>query len=488
MERGERLYAPDRCRSAVSRDFLDALAEPSSPSTDDLVRWLAAGRPVDPARASAPKSAVFVPLVSGDQRRRRDLAPEHRPRSRLRRGERPPARDPRRSLSVALENARLFDETKRLLTETDERAAELAIINSVQQGLASNLDMQAMYDLVGDKIQRDLRRAGRRHRHLRLRRGGRALPVHDRTWRALPGRVDPDREIAGLPGDSSSTASRSLIDDVDVWTRPAAVRQIADPVGEPSKSMLVAPLIVGDEIRAASRSRTSTATGAFTEADLRLLTTLAASLSVALENARLFDETKRLLAETDRRAAELAIVNSVQRGLAAQLDAQAMYELVGERASEVFDTQVVDIAIFDRRPELMQFAVLARARRPLPRTRRGRSWASASTSSRPGASSSSPNDLREGSLRLRASPQQLIRASLPGRRSSRRSLVGGEMLGVISPAEPRPRVRLRRVATCRCSPRWPRACSVALRDRPAHRRDAPPRRRAGDDQHASARR
>ena len=54
---------------------------------------------------------------------------------------------------MALENARLFDETQRLLTETNERAAELAIINSVQQGLAAELDMQAMYDLVGDKIQ-----------------------------------------------------------------------------------------------------------------------------------------------------------------------------------------------------------------------------------------------------------------------------------------------------------------------------------------------
>ena len=57
------------------------------------------------------------------------------------------------SLSVALENARLFDETKRQKAEADERAAELAIINSVQEGLAENLDMQAMYDLVGDKIQ-----------------------------------------------------------------------------------------------------------------------------------------------------------------------------------------------------------------------------------------------------------------------------------------------------------------------------------------------
>ena len=36
-----------------------------------------------------------------------------------------------------------------------ERAAELALINTVQQGLSSKLEMQAIYDLVGD-ILRDI--------------------------------------------------------------------------------------------------------------------------------------------------------------------------------------------------------------------------------------------------------------------------------------------------------------------------------------------
>jgi GAF domain-containing protein len=50
------------------------------------------------------------------------------------------------SLSVALENARLVHETR-------QRNAELALINSVQQAIAGELDPQAIYDLVGDKIQ-----------------------------------------------------------------------------------------------------------------------------------------------------------------------------------------------------------------------------------------------------------------------------------------------------------------------------------------------
>jgi len=38
-------------------------------------------------------------------------------------------------------------------TQLQQRTAELEIINSVQQGLASKLDMQGIYDLVGDKIR-----------------------------------------------------------------------------------------------------------------------------------------------------------------------------------------------------------------------------------------------------------------------------------------------------------------------------------------------
>ena len=40
--------------------------------------------------------------------------------------------------------------------ELNQRVAELAIINSVQEGLASKLDIQGIYDLVGDKLYRDL--------------------------------------------------------------------------------------------------------------------------------------------------------------------------------------------------------------------------------------------------------------------------------------------------------------------------------------------
>ena len=351
VERGERLYPPPMPLSGLGR-FV-AGSRNVIAVDEDFVGWLAAQGIEATQIGDVPQSALFAPLVSGNAVRGvislQNIDRDHafsEANVRL-------LGTLAGSLSVALENARLFDETKRLLTETDERAAELAVVNSVQQGLSANLDMQAMYDLVGDKIREifdaqvvdigifDFDADVVRYPYT-IERGVR-----------FPDEPTP---IANSPMSKSIIASREpmLIPDVEAWYDEAG-KSLVPIQGEPSLSALVAPLIVGDAIKGRISLQNLDRKNAFNEADLRLLTTLAASLSVALESARLFDETKRLLTETDRRAAELAIVNSVQRGLAAELDVQAMYELVGERASDVFDTQVVDIAIYDPASGIMTF-------------------------------------------------------------------------------------------------------------------------------------
>ncbi|HEU4673238.1 MAG TPA: GAF domain-containing protein [Candidatus Limnocylindrales bacterium] len=254
------------------------------------------------------------------------------------------------SMGVALENARLFDETTRLLKETDERAAELAVVNSVQQGLAENLDMQAMYDLVGDKIQEIFDAQvvdigildptdGLVHFPYTLERGVR-----------FP---DEPHEPVGFTAQVFSTRQPILVNDVPAWELEHGATPVVQ--GEPSLSVLFAPLIVGSEVRGRISLQNIDRTNAFSESDVRLLTTLAGSLSVALESARLFDETKRLLTEADERAAELAVVNSVQQGLAAKLDMQSMYDLVGDKIQDIFDAQVVDIGIVDATTDVIHY-------------------------------------------------------------------------------------------------------------------------------------
>jgi GAF domain-containing protein/DNA-binding response OmpR family regulator len=256
------------------------------------------------------------------------------------------------SMGVALENARLFDETKRLLTETNERAAELALINDVQRGLSEKLDIQAMYDLVGDKIQEifdaqvvdigiyDLPAAVVRYPYT-IERGVR-----------FPDEAAP---IRGFSKYILETRAPLLINrDIEQWFVEHGLENVILQ-GEAPKAVLVAPLIVGDETRGRISLQNIDSEDAFSESDARLLTTLASSLAVALENARLFDETNRLLSETNERAAELALINDVQHGLAQKLDMQAMYDLVGDRIQAIFDAQIVDIGVIDEATSTIRF-------------------------------------------------------------------------------------------------------------------------------------
>ncbi len=350
IERGERF--PDQPNELGDSAILTHLIETRQPlSIPDFTVWERehAGHTI--VQGEHPQSGLFAPLMGGGKVRGRISLQN------LDRTHAYTERDLRllttlaSSLSVALENARLFDETKRLLTETDERAAELAIINSVQEGLAQNLEMQAMYDLVGDKIREifDAQVVD--------------IGIIDRPAGVLRYPYSIERGVRYPDEPTSLDGSRFfnlmlesgplLLNDVPAWEADHGSVEVVQ--GEASKSVLMAPLVASGEVRGRISLQNLDRTNAFSESDLRLLTTLAASLSVALENARLFDETKRLLVETDERAAELAIINSVQEGLAQNLEMQAMYDLVGDKIREIFDAQVVDIGIIDREAGLVRY-------------------------------------------------------------------------------------------------------------------------------------
>ncbi len=310
---------------------------------DDYDREKPPDAPATPRSGKPTRSVVMVPLTAGGEVTGVMSLQNVDRTSAFDEGDRDLLSTLAASLSVALENARLFAETKRLLSETNERAAELALINDVQRGLAANLDMQAMYDLVGDKIQEifdaqvvdiAIFRAARDEFEFAytIERGVR-FPNE-----SMPN-IGPRRHV--VEGREPLVFNEDLMQTVQAYGQAGVVS------GEAPRSAVYAPMISGGEARGVISLQNLDREHAFSDADVRLLMTLASSLSVALENARLFDETKRLLAETDERAAELAIMNSVQEGLAQNLDMQAMYDLVGDQIQQIFDSQVVDIAIFD---------------------------------------------------------------------------------------------------------------------------------------------
>ena len=274
------------------------------------------------------------------------------------------------SMGVALENARLFDETQRLLKETEQRNAELAIIHSIQQGMSATLDFRAIVDLVGDKLEEIFHTGILLVGLVDRERGEIQAPYFLQRGKRFE--VAPIAWDKGLAGHVVQTRKPLLLN------RGAAARgrQLGGRVlGEPGRdthddqdsgSYLGAPVLAGKDVIGvigvyAERD------DAFTEADSRLLETLAASMGVALENARLFDRTAHLLKETEQRNAELAVINSIQQGIAAELDFQAIVDVVGDKLREVFASDDVGIRWHDPQTDLIhQLYVVRRGERLRP--------------------------------------------------------------------------------------------------------------------------
>jgi GAF domain-containing protein len=291
------------------------------------------------------KSAVYVPLVSGDQVRGMiDLCDFEREHSfsesdvRL-------LQTLASSMSVALENARLFDETQRLYKESEQRAAELAVINSVQRALAAELNIQGIYDAVGDKIREIFAnndvgirvidpRTNMVHFPYAYEKGKRShvepIPMRDKGYAA---HVFATRKTLHIPANSPE-----IMAEYGSYVLPGT---------QQTRSVVFVPLISGDQVRGLIEMADFERENAFSESDIRLLETLASTMSVALENARLFDETQRLYKESEQRAAELAIINSVQRALAAELNMQGIYDAVGDKIRELFGNADLSIRVYD---------------------------------------------------------------------------------------------------------------------------------------------
>jgi GAF domain-containing protein len=120
------------------------------------------------------------------------------------------------------------------------------------------------------------------------------------------------------------------------------------------ESWLGVPILAGDRVLGIIAIERQERHG-FSDSDERLLSTLATSVGVALENARHLDETKRLLIETEARNDELAVINEIGDALGRQLEFDAIIELVGERLARMFKTADMYIGLHDPKANLISF-------------------------------------------------------------------------------------------------------------------------------------
>src|SRR5581483_6906976 len=100
--------------------------------------------------------------------------------------------------------------------------------------------------------------------------------------------------------------------------------------GTPAEDFVGVPLLQGDKFIGGIGIQSYIPGVGYTDEDVRILEFVAQHIAIALERARAIEETRQ-------RNAELAIINSVQAGLASKLDFASIIDLVGDKIREIFD-------------------------------------------------------------------------------------------------------------------------------------------------------
>jgi len=337
IEHGVRLEMPARPPIASAELWTGILARRTPLIYNTSAEMIGAGMTAMPGTDQA-KAFAMVPIVVGDRRVGSIALENHERENAFGDSEVRLLTLIASSMGVALQSARLFDETQRLLKETEQRNAELAVINSIQQGMAGSLDFQGIVDLVGDKL-RDVFKTGDL---------GIAWIDYDAgTFNNIYAYEHGKRlEIPPQPVTQSQTTRRGHL-LYHTAAEQIAVGNVAMEGTDQSLSYVNVQIIGNDRVLGRVQLENHEREHAFGEAEVRLLETVASSMGVALENARLFDETQRLLKETEQRNAELAVINSIQQGMAGSLDFQGIIDLVGDKLREVLKTQDIGIRWID---------------------------------------------------------------------------------------------------------------------------------------------
>jgi signal transduction histidine kinase/CheY-like chemotaxis protein len=209
--------------------------------------------------------------------------------------------------TIALDNANAYQVINERESEVRERAAELVTINHITQALATQLDKDRLIQLVGDQV-RELFHAPIAY-----------VALLDRSTMMLefPYTYGEDAQPrpfgAGLTSQIIRTGQPLLINE-DMNRNRA--RMGIEQMGRDTASYLGVPIPSGGQTIGVISVQSTDQEGRFTEADQRLLSTIASAVGVAFHNARLFEEASQARAAAEEAdAAKSSFLSTVSHEL-----------------------------------------------------------------------------------------------------------------------------------------------------------------------------
>ena len=233
--------------------------------------------------------------------------------------------------AVALENARLFEDSSSRASELDERSQRLALLNRFSSSLGGLLEEDKILELTAQELQDALNAP--RVSVVVFERG---KPVWKqstpRSKTKLPVKL-PDAPIF-----ERLQASLGVFVTDTVSTEPD-LAPLADFLSSETQSILVLPFASGSNLRALIFIHQISSVR-FSLAEIELARTLTNQASIALESARLYQST---LLTADRFSA----LNKASHQVGANLDPEQVYVAVYNAAKRLMPVESFVISLLD---------------------------------------------------------------------------------------------------------------------------------------------
>lgn len=199
------------------------------------------------------------------------------------------------NIALALDNARLYTETQRRVTELDA-------LNRISQAVSSELELDTLLNIIGDQLRTifDVQNV--------------YIALYDRTTRiiSLPYFVNDNQRLTVDPIPFGEGVTSHIIRTreplvINERTEQTLTQLGARVVGNPARSYLGVPILVGDDVIGVISIQSIEREGMFDESSVRLLETIAASVGAAIQNAQLYGAMQREVLVRQRAEEEIKL-------------------------------------------------------------------------------------------------------------------------------------------------------------------------------------
>lgn len=236
--------------------------------------------------------------------------------------------------ATALENARLYEESSRRASELSQRSQRLALLNRLSGELSGSLEEPVILRLASEQLLAALNAST--VGALMIGPGGKFIlesETPDAGHRLPIALLDAPlfdhlRETQGIFSTADVSAERDLA-------------PLMEPVFLPrgTQSLLVTPLITGGKLHGWFLVQTDR-TVRFSVAEIELARTVANQAAIAVQNARLFDETRSLTEFLEKRVEDRT--GELKRE---HHNSQTLLRIIGELSTSLDMNQVLNRAL-----------------------------------------------------------------------------------------------------------------------------------------------